>query len=100
MFLASEHPDHRGDEAWRQRAACKGLDPNLFFPAGERNEEDVERTRQAKAICGCCPMRSACLEFALAGHEQWGIWGGTTAVERRAIASSRQDLGLPVGRSV
>ena len=70
--------------SWRQRAACRGVDPDIFFPA---SEEDAE---PAKAICGQCPVRQACLEYALANREREGIWGGATERERRRIIRQRR----------
>ncbi len=72
------------NQSWRQRSACQGLDPDVFFPL---TEEDA---RQAKAICATCPVREACLEYALANREQDGVWGGATAKERRRILRQRR----------
>ncbi len=70
--------------SWRQRAACRGVDPDIFFPASE------EEAEPAKAICGQCPVRQACLEYALANREREGIWGGATERERRRIIRQRR----------
>lgn len=70
--------------AWRQFARCKGSDPNVFFPP---DEDDAE---EAKAICALCPVREACLEYALVAREKLGVWGGTTARERRRILRRRR----------
>lgn len=40
------------------------------------------RLERAVAVCLECPVAMACLEFALAVHERWGVWGGFTARER------------------
>lgn len=69
---------------WRQRAACRGLDPEIFYPA---TEDDAEA---AKAICALCPVREACLEHALARRERDGVWGGLTERERRRILRQRR----------
>ena len=69
---------------WRNRAACKGIDPEIFFPV---SEEDAE---PAKEICAVCPVREACLEHALAHREREGIWGGFTERERRRIVRQRR----------
>ena len=45
--------------SWRKRAACRGIDPEVFYPV---SDEDAE---EAKAICAMCPVRQACLEHAL-----------------------------------
>ena len=72
------------DLSWQDHANCVGLDSNLFFP--ERGESCDE----AKAICAACTVRAECLEYALANNEQFGIWGGTSNRERRAIRSRRR----------
>lgn len=70
--------------SWRQRGACRGLDPDVFFPVTD-DEAD-----EAKAVCGTCPVREPCLEHALASREAEGVWGGATARERRRIIRQRR----------
>ena len=69
---------------WREESACRDLDANLFFPAGETGPAALQ-IAQAKTICRACPVREACLDFALVTHQDYGIWGGTTEDERRQI---------------
>lgn len=69
---------------WRKRAACRGIDPEVFFPASD------EEAEEAKAICAMCPVRQACLEHALAHREREGVWGGATERERRRILRQRR----------
>jgi WhiB family redox-sensing transcriptional regulator len=71
---------------WHTRAACKGLDPSIFYPPTEE-DEDAE---QAKAVCDQCSVREACLEHALARREKDGVWGGCTERERRRIIRQRR----------
>ena len=70
--------------SWRQRAACRGVNPDVFYPA---SDEDAE---PAKAICEECSVRQACLEYALANRERDGIWRGATERERRRIIRQRR----------
>ncbi|GAB3724328.1 WhiB family transcriptional regulator [Nocardiopsis nanhaiensis] len=42
---------------------------------------------RARQVCGGCPVRQVCLEWALAANEPYGIWGGTTPAERARISS-------------
>ncbi|HVM01833.1 MAG TPA: WhiB family transcriptional regulator [Acidimicrobiales bacterium] len=70
--------------SWRQRAACRGVDPDIFYPA---SDEDAE---EAKGICAVCPVREACLEYALANRERDGVWGGATERERRRLVRQRR----------
>lgn len=71
---------------WRKRAACRGIDVEIFYPY----DEDVAAEAAAKAVCGACPVRQACLEHALAHREREGIWGGATERERRRILRQRR----------
>jgi WhiB family redox-sensing transcriptional regulator len=67
-------------------AACKGADLGLFFgPDSEFVTARQQREAQAKAICDRCPVKAECLEYALDAREAYGVWGGTTEDERRAI---------------
>jgi WhiB family redox-sensing transcriptional regulator len=70
--------------SWRQNAACRGVDPEIFYPASDE-EADV-----AKAICAQCAVRQTCLEYALANRERDGVWGGATERERRRIVRQRR----------
>ncbi|HTX63543.1 MAG TPA: WhiB family transcriptional regulator [Acidimicrobiales bacterium] len=72
---------------WRKRAACRGIDVEIFFP---ETEDDAESEAAAKAVCEMCPVRQACLEHALAHREREGIWGGATERERRRILRQRR----------
>ena len=69
--------------SWRQSAACRGVDPEIFYPA---SEEAVV----AKAVCASCAVREACLEFALASRERDGVWGGATEKDRRRMLRQRR----------
>ncbi|HVC25407.1 MAG TPA: WhiB family transcriptional regulator [Acidimicrobiales bacterium] len=70
--------------SWRQRAACRGLDPDIFYPV---SDEDAE---EAKAICASCPVHQLCLEHALVHRERDGVWGGLTERERRRALRQRR----------
>ena len=45
---------------------------------------------EAKQVCAGCPVKTACLEFAIATNQPYGIWGGANASERRSIRRRRQ----------
>ena len=72
-----------------EHAACKGKDQAIFFPT------QGEDSTAAKAICGTCPVRDACLDFALTNREKFGIWGGMSENERRAERKARGLTGKP-----
>lgn len=65
-------------------AACRGLDPELFYA------ESGAAVMRAKATCGACDVRTRCLEWAVK-REEFGVWGGTTARERAAL---RREYGF------
>lgn len=69
--------------AWVLEAACRGLDPRLFYP--ERGGD----TTQAKAVCASCPVSAQCLEQAYRDDEP-GVWGGTSAKQRREQGAGGQ----------
>jgi WhiB family transcriptional regulator, redox-sensing transcriptional regulator len=68
------------DPAWRTRGRCQSVDPELFFPAPS------EPVDAAVALCRICPVQGSCLAWALQAGDLHGVWGGTTARERRAMA--------------
>ena len=73
----AEHADD--DDQWQERALCAQTDPEAFFP------EKGGSTREAKRICLGCEVRDACLDYALAHDERFGIWGGLSERERRRL---------------
>jgi WhiB family redox-sensing transcriptional regulator len=48
---------------------------------------------QAKRICSGCPVRAECLIDALEHRHEYGIWGGLTERERRAILRRHAPVG-------
>lgn len=72
------------DGAWRERAACRGASnpddggPDFF------NESRDNVHRVVSTWCVPCPVREACLEYALRRKERYGIWGGLSGRARRA----------------
>lgn len=70
--------------SWKADAACKGHDPNLFFP--HRGED----TTFARSICGGCPVQEECAEHAIDHGERVGIWGGLSERERRRQRRARR----------
>lgn len=69
---------------WRQDVACRGMNPDLFFP------QKGDLNRYAKSVCRECPVSDDCLDFALTGSgEKFGIWGALTEKERRRLRRKR-----------
>lgn len=65
--------------------ACRAYDPDLWFPLGWQGPANERQIGQAKSVCAVCPVRIACLEYALANGEADGIYGGLTPKERRGM---------------
>lgn len=64
---------------WMAEAACLGADPDLFFA------DTTTAAAAAKAVCATCPVRADCLDYAVAGNERFGVWGGASVKDRRRI---------------
>jgi WhiB family redox-sensing transcriptional regulator len=67
------------DQPWADQALCAQTDPEAFFP------EKGGSTRVAKATCAKCFVQAECLDWALSTNERFGIWGGLSERERRAL---------------
>lgn len=67
-------------ENWRNAALCRDEDPEIWFPLDNAGPE----AELAKAICAACPVRNACLTWAL-GELAFGIAGGLDENERAAL---------------
>lgn len=74
---------------WRGGAACRMVDPGMFFPVGVTGLAEVQ-IADAKAVCQRCGVRKECLEFALATNQEYGVWGGMSEEERRTIRRERR----------
>lgn len=70
--------------SWHDYAACRGENPELFFPIGSSGPA-VQQLQEAKAVCGRCAVQSLCLEWALLAGIDDGVWGGLSEDERRAL---------------
>ena len=74
------------DRNWVGKAACRGLDPAIFYP---QTDEEADA---AKAVCAVCPVNEDCLEHAILHREKNGVWGGATERERLRIIRRRRRL--------
>jgi WhiB family transcriptional regulator, redox-sensing transcriptional regulator len=83
-ILASSLALGSADYSWRNEAVCKDTDPELFFPVGTTGQALLQIDR-AKEVCGECPVKVRCLDFAIETNQDSGIWGGTSEEERRNI---------------
>lgn len=85
-------------EDWRAWAACRGEDPELFFPVASLGPAYQAQVMAAKAVCRRCPVRSSCLAEALR-RMPYGIAGGLTEQERRHLRPAT-GLGAPRWRAL
>lgn len=77
--------DIAAEADWRQRASCATIvDPDVFFPIGTTGQA-LDQIEAAKAICSTCVVKQECLDWALATHQETGVWGGLSEDERRAL---------------
>jgi len=69
---------------WRHRAACRDVDPEVFFPIGNSGPA-LSQIEEAKQVCHRCPVMESCLEWALTSGQDAGVWGGMSEDERHAL---------------
>lgn len=75
---------------WRNDAACRGMDTNIFYPP----PHNAEAVALAKGICATCPVSDDCLLEVLVdvnNYDNFGIFGGTSAKQRQKL---RRTLGI------
>ena len=71
--------------AWSEQAACRETDPDEMFVQGAAQN-------RVKQICSGCPVKMECLADALDNHIEFGVWGGMTERERRALLRRRPNV--------
>jgi WhiB family redox-sensing transcriptional regulator len=77
--------DEDSDMDWTTRARCRTTDPDELFVQGAAQN-------RAKQVCLGCPVRTECLADALDNRVEFGVWGGMTERERRALLRRRPDV--------
>ncbi|MCS4490089.1 WhiB family transcriptional regulator [Corynebacterium sp. ES2794-CONJ1] len=73
----------RGD--WVMHANCRNEDPDALFVRGAAQ-------RRAAAICRQCPVLLQCRVDALDNRVEFGVWGGLTERQRRALLRKNPDI--------
>ena len=73
------------NDDWASVAVCKQASPDELFVRGAEQH-------RAKQVCAGCPVRTECLAEALDNEIEWGVWGGMTERERRAILRKRPNV--------
>jgi hypothetical protein len=74
---------------WQDRAECRGLTTNLFFP------ENPNQTREARQVCARCSVREDCLSRALnfdPSEDRAGVFGATTPRQRRQLRRATPEM--------
>lgn len=72
-------PEEYQRSYWVTRAHCRGGDPEVLFVRG------AEQRGVAASVCGRCPVADQCLADALDNQIEFGVWGGLTERQRRAL---------------
>lgn len=70
------------DSSWVARGLCRTVRPDDLFVEGAAQ-------KRAKELCGACGVRTECLAEALDERIEYGVWGGMTERERRALLRRR-----------
>ena len=70
---------------WRSASRCRTSDAEDLFVTGRKQ-------REARSFCRVCPVRTECLAHALVQRIEFGVWGGMTERERRALLRRRPDV--------
>ena len=74
-----------GERAWVAKALCVTRDPDELFVRGAAQ-------RRAAAVCRHCPVVQECAADALDNQVEYGIWGGMTERQRRALLKQHPDV--------
>ena len=73
------------NEDWATKALCNQARPDELFVRGAAQN-------RAKQVCMGCPVRTECLADALDSRVEFGVWGGMTERERRALLRKRPNV--------
>lgn len=83
QLTSRESFKNRGE--WITHAHCRNVDPEELFVKGAAQ-------RKAVAICRHCPVVLQCRADALDNKVEFGVWGGMTERQRRALLRRRPDV--------
>ena len=74
------------DLDWKQRGDCASdADPEAWFVSGAAQHTPA-------ADCRRCPVIATCLAYALDTGQEYGVWGGQTERERRALLAKHPEI--------
>jgi WhiB family redox-sensing transcriptional regulator len=84
FWLTHELPD------WMARGSCREYSQEMFYGSEDREGKarhhpnlTVDEVARARRVCNTCPVQMECLDFAIRTREEFGIWGGSTAGQRK-----------------
>ena len=85
--LHAAAPDLVGPQrlAWQTDAACVNVGLDAFYPASENSQAYRTQAAEAIRICGLCRVQAECLAYALETDDRFGVLGGTTPAQRKAM---------------
>lgn len=76
-----------------ERGSCKGSSID-FMPSVYDEDGYVEVPSEVKQLCGLCPVREACLDWAT-GHDEYGFWGGMSRYQRLQLTKKAPRAKCP-----
>lgn len=83
--VSTVRPRDPEERDWVSNALCKDTDPDELFVRGAAQ-------RKAAAICRHCPVLQECAADALDNQVEYGVWGGMTERQRRALLKQHPEV--------
>jgi WhiB family redox-sensing transcriptional regulator len=74
-----------GRLAWMSKARCRSTDPDELFVSGAAQSK-------AAVICRHCPVIAECAVDSLDNRVEFGVWGGMTERQRRALLKQHPEV--------
>jgi len=91
-------PRGLSDLVYSSPRAC-AEQPELFFAPDLTEDEPpadhAARVAAAREVCAACPVRLACLEFAVRTHPAAGVWAGYDADAGELAGLAARQLAVP-----
>ena len=87
-----EKPDNRIEtEAICAQVVYDGqvIEPDMWFDQSNAGQ------KKAVALCHQCPLILQCAAWATDRYEEFGVWGGLTADDRRKLRKRTSRKGIP-----
>ena len=78
------------DFSWQEQAACRGANTDMFFMEEYQTGINQKKIVAAREMCGGCLVSKKCLDFALDNYIDFGIWAGTTPLQRKVLRRERR----------